>query len=157
MICMHSKFGQRMPVTAYEKQPQNDRIVWFRKEAIKYRNSTLTLIVKCSIHKEKEHTWSRSAKSRAAIFFISDELFENLLIVSRPNVGTCRYLDHLALDSNRCKKQCYAPTIHLIKQCFISGIKNAEQVTEQGFPNAEFEFVHKIDDQHGECIQSKLR
>ena len=56
------------------------------------------------------------------------------------------------LSSEWYKKQCYAPMIHLIKQCFISGIKNAEQVAEQGFPNTEFEFVHKINDQHGEWI-----
>jgi hypothetical protein len=66
-------------------------------------------------------------------------------MVSRPNVGICRYLDHLASASNPANNKQYVPKINLINQSFIFGTKNTYQVYEQAFPNAKLKFVQKID------------
>jgi hypothetical protein len=83
-----------MPMSASKEELQNSTVMWFREKPIKNGDSTLIIPrqKRNDTHWPKWRTWRRSSKSRAAIFFISDEFAANFLMTSRPNVGTCRYL-----------------------------------------------------------------
>jgi len=80
-----------MPVHTNEQQVQDHTVVQFWEEAIKDWYSTLIKTqISCKAKcKYMILAFKRSSKSHVVSFFSSETLFENHLIVSPPNVGTC--------------------------------------------------------------------
>lgn len=107
-----------------KKQSQDDAVVQLWEEAIKDRYSALieTRVSYTANMQMYTLACNRSSKSRAASFFNSEMLFENRLIVSLPNVGTCLKLcptearEHSSLSSVRNNT---VPAIKLMDEVFV--------------------------------------
>ena len=46
--------------------------------------------------------------------------------------------------------------VHLIHQSRAIGLEDPDEMHEQRLPNAEFELMHEIYNQHGKEVESKL-
>jgi hypothetical protein len=146
-----------MPVCSHKEQFQHHLVMWFREQTIENWYSALD---------EQSGqfpglgptplTCRRFSKSRAANFFISDELVENLRMVSLPKEGISLYL--VAVEFSRTvasRRKWILPTVQLYQQIRIGSFKDTEQVGEEGPPFAQFKIVHKVNDEHVEEIEAK--
>lgn len=90
------------------------------------------------------NTWRRSSKSRAASFFMPEALCTNFRIVSRPNVGTSRYLCKW-LSRFNLQDRNKRPFIKRLNAVTALSVQNSEKMGECCFPYTEFKLMQEID------------
>jgi hypothetical protein len=95
-----------------------------------------------------------SSKSLAANFFISDTLLANRRMVSLPKVGIWRNLwkiditDQMNINGD-------LPVIQLIHSMCTHNMQDANQVGENGLPDAKFYFMHQVNNKEAIMIDTK--
>lgn len=79
----------------------------------------------------------------------------NLLIVSRPNVGTARnLLKNISVKTSE-NKDLYVPFIKLGDSVLSDGVHNSDQLGDDCFGNTKFKLVKEINNEHGIVIEPK--
>ena len=69
-------------------------------------------------------------------------------MVSLPKVGTSQKLEHSLVYPHDLHSEQHLPMVHFVHNALVLAVEYSQQMNKQGFPDAEFKFMHKINHQH---------